>query len=118
MRIILSRPRSLVIANACSIVGRIVPLLIAQRVGPINILLTAGFTSGIMLFLWTLAKSHSGILAFDAIYGVSSGEPDPTRETILADLQVLLALLSMPAPHRSRLTPGRAGKCLVVGVNA
>lgn len=71
------RPRSLAISNGCSIVGRIVPLMIAQRVGPINILLTFGITSGVMLFLWTLAKNQSGILAFDALYGISSGEPFP-----------------------------------------
>jgi hypothetical protein len=57
--------------------------MIAQRVGPINILLTFGITSGVMLFLWTLAKNQSGILAFDAMYGISSGEPFPRQQVDL-----------------------------------
>jgi hypothetical protein len=68
---------SLAITNGCSIIGRILPLIAAQRVGPINILLTFGTTSGIMLFLWTVARSHAGILTYDALYGVSSGMSAP-----------------------------------------
>ncbi|CAD6589103.1 MAG: hypothetical protein TREMPRED_005267 [Tremellales sp. Tagirdzhanova-0007] len=64
---------SLAISNGCSIFGRIMPLLIAQRIGPLNVAIAAGLFSSIMLFSWTRANSASEILAFDALYGVPSG---------------------------------------------
>ncbi|KAL1411345.1 hypothetical protein Q8F55_002296 [Vanrija albida] len=61
------------ISNGVSIVGRIVPLIIAQRLGPINVLTTFSCISGISQFMWTLARSTTGILIYDAFYGIASG---------------------------------------------
>jgi hypothetical protein len=64
---------SLAICNGCSILGRIFPLIAAQKVGPINTLILFSFTSAIMLFVWTQATDIPGILTYDAFYGISSG---------------------------------------------
>jgi len=69
---------SLAIANGSSILGRIAPLIIAQRTGPLNVLLVFALISSIMLFLWTRARTKPGILAYDAIYGIMSGQSTAT----------------------------------------
>ncbi|TXT09035.1 hypothetical protein VHUM_02509 [Vanrija humicola] len=61
------------ISNGVSIIGRIVPLIIAQRLGPINVLTTFSGLSSVSQFLWTLASSTTGILVYDAFYGIASG---------------------------------------------
>lgn len=65
---------SLAIINAASAFGRITPLIAARWVGFINIHATFAITSAIMLFVWTTAKSVPGVLVYDAMYGISSGE--------------------------------------------
>lgn len=65
----------LAITNGASLIGRIVPLIAAQRFGAINTLIAFGASSGIMLFIWTKAKGTGGIVAYGAVYGITSGEP-------------------------------------------
>jgi hypothetical protein len=69
---------SLAICNGCSILGRIFPLIAAQKVGPINTLILFSFTSAVMLFVWTRATDIPGILTYDAFYGISSGKLNPS----------------------------------------
>jgi hypothetical protein len=64
----------LAITNGASLFGRILPLIAAQKLGAINTLIASSTMSGIMLFIWTKAKGTGGILAYGAIYGISSGE--------------------------------------------
>lgn len=68
-----STDSSVTISNGVSIVGRILPLFFAQRLGPINVLTVAACVSGTIQMMWTLARSTAGILAYDAIYGLTSG---------------------------------------------
>jgi len=64
---------SVTISNGVSLIGRILPLFFAQRLGPINVLMTAAFISGGIQLMWTLARSTVGILVYDAMYGITSG---------------------------------------------
>ncbi|KAF9266174.1 MFS general substrate transporter [Marasmius fiardii PR-910] len=64
---------SLSILNGCSLFGRTLPLFIAQRVGPLNVLIVACTFASIMLFVFTTAKSNVGILVYDGFFGVFSG---------------------------------------------
>jgi hypothetical protein len=66
-------------------VGRIIPNLIAQRTGPINVLITACALSGVLDFVWITAQSTAGILAFNGAFGFVSGKPFPAsaRDTHL-----------------------------------
>ena len=68
---------SLALTNGASIFGRITPLIAAQWVGFINIHTSFAVISGIMLFCWTRATTVPEILAYNALYGVSSGEHWP-----------------------------------------
>jgi hypothetical protein len=62
------------IGNGCSIFGRIIPLIIAQKVGTINMFTLFALISGTMLFLWTTARTVEGFLIYEAFYGVASGK--------------------------------------------
>ncbi|KAJ7140710.1 major facilitator superfamily domain-containing protein [Mycena epipterygia] len=64
---------TLSILNALSLFGRLLPNIIAQRVGPINILILACSLAGILNFVWISVKSTAGILVFNAAFGFSSG---------------------------------------------
>ena len=62
------------ISNATAVAGRVAPLILAQFVGPCNIQLVSGCLSGIMLFTWTKARTASQIIAYLAMYGITSGQ--------------------------------------------
>ncbi|KAK7470141.1 hypothetical protein VKT23_001581 [Stygiomarasmius scandens] len=64
---------SLAILNACSAIGRTIPNFIAQKVGPVNVLIVACTISSISLYVWVTASSNAGILVFNAFFGVFSG---------------------------------------------
>ncbi|KAJ8087126.1 hypothetical protein PM082_005954 [Marasmius tenuissimus] len=64
---------SLSILNACSLIGRTLPNIIAQRVGALNVLIVSCTIASIMLFVFTTTKTNATILVFDAFFGVFSG---------------------------------------------
>lgn len=61
------------IVNAGSVLGRIIPSLIATKVGPFNVLLVSDICSIILLFCWIPAKNEGGIIAVTVIFGFVSG---------------------------------------------
>ncbi|KAJ7090781.1 major facilitator superfamily domain-containing protein [Mycena belliarum] len=64
---------SLSILNALSLFGRIIPNVVGQRLGPLNILIGACTVAGVLDFVWVTARSTGGILAFNAAFGFASG---------------------------------------------
>ncbi|ORX40884.1 major facilitator superfamily domain-containing protein [Kockovaella imperatae] len=64
---------ALTVINACAIIGRVLPLILAQRVGAINVVCASGLVAAIMLFSWTKATTVPGIIIYDAMYGIGSG---------------------------------------------
>ncbi|KAJ6584406.1 major facilitator superfamily domain-containing protein [Mycena capillaripes] len=64
---------SLSILNALSLVGRLLPNFVAQRIGPMNILIIACGLAGVLDIVWITAHSTAGILAFNAVFGFASG---------------------------------------------
>lgn len=61
------------VVNASSLFGRILPGLIADRVGNYNVLFVVGVLSGLVACCWTKATSVGGIVVFSLAYGLSSG---------------------------------------------
>jgi MFS family permease len=60
--------------NATSIPGRIIPGIVADRVGRFNtMILVSGLSGVITLALWVPGKTTGATLAFGAIYGFTSG---------------------------------------------
>ncbi|TVY42760.1 Fujikurins efflux protein [Lachnellula occidentalis] len=64
----------LAILNGASIFGRILPGIIADRVGRFNVMIvTSAFSAIIVLGLWLPSSGNAPILVFSALYGFSSG---------------------------------------------
>lgn len=61
------------LVNAGSVLGRIVPSLIATKVGPFNVLIAAETCSMIVAFCWIKADTVRGIVPVAVIYGLVSG---------------------------------------------
>lgn len=61
------------LVNAGSVLGRIIPSLIATKVGPFNVLIAAELTSMIISFSWIKAETMGGIVPVVVLYGFTSG---------------------------------------------
>lgn len=67
-------PYILTILNAASLLGRIVPGFIADRLGPLNTWGLANFCGAIIIFAaWVPTHNLMGILWTAALYGMTSG---------------------------------------------
>jgi MFS family permease len=63
----------LAIANASSIFGRIIPGILADKYGRVNIFALAGIASGIEILCWNKATTQTGLIVFVVVYGFTSG---------------------------------------------
>ncbi|KFY71645.1 hypothetical protein V499_08179 [Pseudogymnoascus sp. VKM F-103] len=72
------------ILNAASFFGRVVPGIMADRVGRYNTLFVAAIASGVLIFCWPLITTNAGIIVFAALFGFFSG-------TIISGIMVCLA---------------------------
>lgn len=64
----------LAILNACGMPARIIPGLLADRVGPLNVLIPATYISGILVLgMWLPSRGAVPITLFSALYGLFSG---------------------------------------------
>ncbi|RAH45796.1 putative MFS monocarboxylate transporter [Aspergillus brunneoviolaceus CBS 621.78] len=61
------------IINGASLLGRILPGILADRYGRFNCCFVATFTSGIVALCWTKVTSVAGLVIFSTAYGFSSG---------------------------------------------
>lgn len=59
--------------NAASLFGRILPGLVADHLGPFNVLVVSIFGSAIVTFCWTTATSLAGLIVWTLAYGFISG---------------------------------------------
>ncbi|KAA8574621.1 hypothetical protein EYC84_003873 [Monilinia fructicola] len=61
------------ILNGASFFGRVIPGVMADRVGRLNMFCGIGICTGILVFCWQSITSNVGIIVFAAIYGFFSG---------------------------------------------
>ncbi|PLN77658.1 major facilitator superfamily domain-containing protein [Aspergillus taichungensis] len=61
------------IINAASLVGRILPGVLADRYGHFNLCGSAALLSGVTAFCWTAATSAGGLVVWCLAYGFTSG---------------------------------------------
>ncbi|KAM0245450.1 hypothetical protein ACHAP5_005406 [Fusarium lateritium] len=67
-------PYLLPILNAVSILGRIIPGIIADKIGRYNVMIIITFISALFCFcVWIPVKDTAGIVVFAIIFGFSSG---------------------------------------------
>ncbi|KAH8701586.1 MFS monocarboxylate transporter-like protein [Talaromyces proteolyticus] len=61
------------VVNSASLFGRIIPGMVADKIGIYNVLVTISIFSGLIATCWTKATSVTGIIIFSLAYGFSSG---------------------------------------------
>ncbi|KAF4589293.1 putative transporter MCH4 [Ophiocordyceps camponoti-floridani] len=80
-------PYLLPILNAVSIIGRIVPGIIADKIGRFNVMIIISFLSAIFcLAVWTPVNNTVGIIVFMIIFGFSSGGYIGLAPTLIAQI--------------------------------
>ncbi|KAH6886287.1 major facilitator superfamily domain-containing protein [Thelonectria olida] len=63
----------LAILNAASTFGRVIPGVLADKYGPLNILCGAGFANGIVILCMNVVKSNAGLIVYSVVFGFTSG---------------------------------------------
>ena len=61
------------ILNAASFFGRVVPGILADKLGRLNMLCAAGLSTGILIFCFQRLQSNTSIIVFSVLYGFCSG---------------------------------------------
>ncbi|KAJ5771358.1 uncharacterized protein N7511_003409 [Penicillium nucicola] len=61
------------ILNAASVFGRILPGMVADKIGRFNILIINSVCTGILLLCWIAITSNASIIVFAVLYGFFSG---------------------------------------------
>jgi MFS family permease len=61
------------ILNAASVAGRIVPNIVTDLIGPLNVLVPGSLITGILAFAWIGIKNLPGVIVFALLYGFFSG---------------------------------------------
>ncbi|RFU80785.1 hypothetical protein TARUN_1442 [Trichoderma arundinaceum] len=80
-------PYLLPILNAVSIFGRIIPGIVADKIGRYNVMIFITFISAIFcLAVWIPVKNMAGILVFVIIFGFSSGGFISIGPTLVAQI--------------------------------
>lgn len=83
-------PYLLPILNAVSIFGRIVPGIVADKLGRFNVMIIICLISAIFcLTVWIPVKNTAGILVFSIIFGFSSGGFISLAPTLIAQISDL-----------------------------
>lgn len=87
------------ILNGGSVFGRLVPNILADKLGPINILIPCTLFSAIMAFVWIAVFNEGGLIVFALLYGFFSGSfvslPPACISSLTDDLRGLGARLGM-----------------------
>ncbi|KAL8709928.1 MAG: hypothetical protein Q9220_005378 [cf. Caloplaca sp. 1 TL-2023] len=74
------------VMNAGSCLGRILPPLVADRIGSFNMLIPCSFIMAITAFTWISVKTTAGIIAFSVFYGFFTGSVLALPPTVLVAL--------------------------------
>ena len=63
----------LAFVNAGSLLGRLIPNYLADRLGPLNIHIPFAFSAAILAFCWIVVHNSARLIAFGVLYGFFSG---------------------------------------------
>lgn len=61
------------ILNAASFFGRVIPGILADKLGPLNMMFISGLCTGILILVWQAITTNAGIIVFSVLYGFFSG---------------------------------------------
>ena len=92
------------ILNASSFFGRIIPNFIADKVGPLNVVIPCTLATCILGFGWVGIHSTGGLIVFCILYGFFSGAFVSIPPTVVVSL----------SPHMG-VVGTRMGMCFALG---
>lgn len=96
-------PYTIAIFNAASLLGRILPGILADKLGRFNVFFAAAAASGILAFAWQACTTNAAIIVFAVLFGFFSG----------AIVSMATVCLSVAAPR-----PGLIGTYIGMGLAA
>ncbi|CZT47388.1 related to monocarboxylate transporter [Rhynchosporium secalis] len=89
----------ILIINGVGVAGRIVPALLASRLGPLNLMIPLTFLPALILFCWASVHTQASLLLFDIFYGflLASGQGmlPPSLGSLTKDLSKMGVRLGM-----------------------
>ena len=74
------------VLNAGSVFGRVIPGLLADRFGSINVIVPCGLLTAMLAFVWMGITNAAGLWVFCALYGFFSGALVSLPPTVVATL--------------------------------
>ena len=83
----------LCVLNAGSIFGRVLPGLVADKVGSLNTIIPCGFIAAVLAFAWLGIENAPGLWVFAVLYGAFSGAIVSLPPTIVALLSPNMSLV-------------------------
>lgn len=101
----------LVILNAASIFGRVIPNFLADKTGPLNMLIPCAAISSLLAFCWIAIHSKAGLIVFCILYGFFSGTFVSLPPTTVVSLSPSLGVVGT----RMGMSFAFAGLGLLVG---
>jgi MFS family permease len=81
------------IMNASSILGRLLPNFIADKIGSLNVLIPCFASAGIVAFCWLEAKNTGGLIIFAILYGFFTGTFVSLPPSVLVGLSPSLSVI-------------------------
>ena len=81
------------ILNAGSFLGRVIPNFLADRVGPMNMLVLCTTAAGVLCLCWIGVKNIGGITVFAVLYGFFAGAYVSLLPPVLVELTPDLSLV-------------------------
>lgn len=75
---------SVAILNAASLFGRIIPGIVADKMGSVNTLVPISLVSTLMAFAWIGIRNVPGTIAYACVYGFASGAIVSLPATVIA----------------------------------
>ncbi|KAL6886084.1 major facilitator superfamily domain-containing protein [Trichoderma evansii] len=85
-------PYTITLLNVGSVIGRLLPMYLSDKIGVLNVTIFSTFASAILAFGWMGINNLGGIISFTILYGITSGatvvgtpvvvmtqSPDPSR---------------------------------------
>lgn len=101
----------LVILNAASIFGRVIPNFLADKTGPLNMLIPCAAISSLLAFCWIAIDRKAGLIVFCIFYGFFSGTFVSLPPTTVVSLSPSLGVVGT----RMGMSFAFAGLGLLVG---
>ncbi|KAI1103020.1 MFS general substrate transporter [Jackrogersella minutella] len=75
-----------ILINGAGIVFRVIPPIIADRIGPINVMFPVTFAWALVAFCWLAVDSVPGLYVFTCFYGICSGSFQCLTATAVASI--------------------------------